>query len=261
MNGFLNVWAVRALNAIVAAITAVVFLSIVLRFSGVPLTLAWVGRRIVGNFGLSRHYGVPVVSVLLPRLLPTAELIVASFVIAAAAGLCVWPLAARLGERRRALLLASVASIRGIPSFWLACMAAFLVSMHVKNPAALGIAAMDHFDPWDRLAHIIGPVLVLALFQLPLMVAYLSQQDRAPKAGDLAVMFASHLPEVVGAVLFAELFFGLPGHGRLFFLGPAGEFNLQIGLLLFWVSVALLARLAASPFAPKNNFVEAGLDG
>jgi ABC-type dipeptide/oligopeptide/nickel transport system permease component len=230
----------RAGNTLVSAIFMIVF---VLAFAFAS------GENI---FAFHAFYGGTSVFVEVAQRLPfTAELVVASFIVAVALGFVLGGLPRRVpGPVRRALLAVAV-GLRAIPFFWLAVAAPLPVFLVMQDPHAFGLASLDHFDIRDRLAHLWGPASVLAVCQIPALASFFSAPANAssakPLLGSLYAVFARGLPEVIGAALITEVAFGWPGLARIVITGEMGSAVIgYAGSLLVVGVVALIVRAFAS---------------
>jgi peptide/nickel transport system permease protein len=134
--------------------------------------LAWAGQALQGNFGYSRSFSQPVLTVLGPRLVNTLELAGLAFLlsIAIALPLGVWT-AAR--PRSRADYLVNLLSFAGIstPPVWLALLLIMLFAVKLGVLPAGGMAEVRPDTPWPQALgqHVrfaILPIGTLLLLQL-----------------------------------------------------------------------------------------------
>ena len=131
--------------------------------------LAWLLQALQGNFGYSRSFGQPVLTVLWPRLLNTLLLAGIAFAISVAIALPLGMWAAA-HPRSRADYLINLLCFGGIsaPPFWLALLLITLFSVKLGWLPAGGMADIRPGTPWstalaDQLCHLALPVLTLAL--------------------------------------------------------------------------------------------------
>lgn len=134
--------------------------------------LAWAGQALQGNFGYSRSFGQPVLTVLWPRLINTFVLAGTAFALAVAIAL---PLGIWAAARPRSRLdyLINLFCFAGIstPPFWLALLLITLFAVTLGWLPAGGTADIRPTTAWstalvDRLRHLALPVATLALVQL-----------------------------------------------------------------------------------------------
>jgi peptide/nickel transport system permease protein len=133
---------------------------------------AWAWQALHGNFGYSRTFSQPVLTVLWPRLVNTFILAGLAFVIAVAIAL---PLGIWAASRPRSRIdyLINVLCFGGIstPPFWLALLLITLFSVTLGWLPAGGQADIRPDTPWltglgDRLRYLVLPVTTLVLVQV-----------------------------------------------------------------------------------------------
>ena len=134
--------------------------------------LAWLTQALQGNFGYSRSFNQPVLTVLWPRLLNTLVLAGLAFVISAAIALPlgIW---AAAHPRSRTDYLINLFCFAGIstPPFWLALLAITLFAVTLGWLPAGGMADIRPGASWlaalgERLRYLALPVATLSLVQL-----------------------------------------------------------------------------------------------
>lgn len=229
--------------------------------------LAWALQAVQGNFGYSRSFGQPVLTVLGPRLLNTLTLAGLAFVLSAgiALPLGIW---AAAHPRSRADYLINLFCFAGIsaPPFWLALLLITLFAVFLGWLPAGGMADPRPGTSWiaglgQQLRHLALPVLTLTLVQLGTYTRFMRgamievlRQDyvrtaRAKGASERRVMwghaFANALAPVLtilalsfggllsGAVI-TETMFAWPGMGKAIYQAILdNDYNLAlIGLLV-----------------------------
>ncbi|MDI1286046.1 MAG: ABC transporter permease [Reyranella sp.] len=229
--------------------------------------LAWALQAVQGNFGYSRSFGQPVLTVLGPRLLNTLTLAGLAFVLSAgiALPLGIW---AAAHPRSRADYLINLFCFAGIsaPPFWLALLLITLFAVFLGWLPAGGMADPRPGSSWiaglgQQLRHLALPVLTLTLVQLGTYTRFMRgamievlRQDyvrtaRAKGASERRVMwghaFANALAPVLtilalsfggllsGAVI-TETMFAWPGMGKAIYQAILdNDYNLAlIGLLV-----------------------------
>src|SRR5260370_10892679 len=134
--------------------------------------LAWAGQALQGNFGYSRTFSQPVLSVLWPRLLNTLLLEVLAFALATAIALPLGIWAANR-PRSRADYLINLLCFAGIsiPSFWLALLLITLFAVTLGWLPSGGMAEIRPDTAWatalvERLRFLALPVATLTVVQL-----------------------------------------------------------------------------------------------
>lgn len=236
--------------------------------------LAWAQAALHGNFGYSRLYGRPALSVLMPRLGNTALLMVPSFVLAIAIAMPLGIAAARRpGSPFDTIVnLLSFAGI-SVPHFWLGLMLITLFAVTLGALPASGLATIGNGGIGDRLQHLVLPVATLTLgsvgsylrFMRSAMIETLRQDfvrtARAKGASELRILVGHALRNAVAPVvtivalsfgtlfsgaLVTETIFSYPGTGKLIYDAIMGnDFNLALAGLMLATAVTLLANLAA----------------
>lgn len=240
---------------------------------------AWALQAVQGNFGYSRSFNQPVLTVLWPRLLNTLLLAGMAFVlsVAIALPLGIW---AAAHPRSRADYVINLLCFAGIsaPPFWLALLLITMFAVGLGWLPAGGMADVRPGASWsDALAnhvrHLILPVLTLMLVQLGSYTRFMRgamiealRQDyvrtaRAKGASERTVLwrhaFANALAPVltvlalsfgglVSGALITETMFAWPGMGKAIYQAILdNDYNLAlVGLL-----VATMATIAGNLFA------------
>lgn len=236
--------------------------------------IAWARSALVGDFGYSRLYARPALSVLVPRLGNTLLLMGSSFILALALALPLGIAAARQPGSwfDNAVNLLSFAGI-SVPHFWLGLMLITVFAVSLGALPASGIATIGDGGLTDRLRHLVLPVTTLTLgsigsylrFVRAAMIETLRQDyirtARAKGASQLRVLVGHALRNAlapivtIAALSFGSLFsgalvtetiFAYPGTGKLIYDAIMGnDFNLALAGLLLATAVTLLANLAA----------------
>jgi peptide/nickel transport system permease protein len=235
---------------------------------------AWARGALTGDFGYSRLYVKPALEVLAPRLVNTALLMGASFIVAL--GLAI-PLGIAAARRPGSIFdgIVNLFAFAGIsvPSFWLALMLilVFAVALGVLPPG--GIATIGDGGIVDRLQHLVLPVATLAIASVGGQLRYMRaamidtlRQDyirtaRAKGAGEIRVLFghafrnalipvitiiALSFGSLFSGALVTETMFAYPGMGKLIYDSVLGnDFNLALAGLLLATLMTLVANLAA----------------
>ena len=257
--------------------------------------LAWLLQALQGNFGYSRSFGQPVLTVLWPRLLNTLLLAGIAFVISVAVALPLGMWAAA-HPRSRADYLINLLCFGGIsaPPFWLALLLITLFAVKLGWLPAGGMADIRAGTPWttalaEQLRHLALPVLTLTLVQLGGYTRFMRgamiealRQDyvrtaRAKGASERIVLwrhaFANALSPVltilalsfgglVSGALITETMFAWPGMGKAIYQAILeNDYNLAlVGLLVATAATIggnLLADLAYAWVDPRVSLADA----
>ncbi|MFD6752483.1 ABC transporter permease [Micromonospora gifhornensis] len=236
--------------------------------------LRWLGNLLRGDLGWSTSRHEPVADVLAARAGWTLLLVGAALVVVLVASLLLGTLAAyrRGGWFDRALRTTAYA-IQSVPSFWLglAAIALFALSLGWLPAGGLTDITATSTDVADVARHLILPVGVLAVSQLPWFVLFIrdsvadSLRDdhvlaaRARGLPGRTVLFGhalrtgllpfltligTHLPELVGGAVLVETVFSLPGLGAVTVQAALGsDFPLLAATTLATTVVVLAANL------------------
>jgi peptide/nickel transport system permease protein len=241
--------------------------------------LAWATQALQGNFGYSRSFGQPVLTVLWPRLLNTLLLAGTAFVLATAIALPLGIWAAQR-PRGRTDYLINLLCFAGIsaPPFWLALLLITLFAVFLGWLPAGGMADVRPGTPWatalvDQLRHLALPVVTLTLVQLGAYTRFMRgamieilRQDyirtaRAKGASETTVLwrhaFANALAPVltvlalsfgglVSGALITETMFAWPGMGKAIYQAILdNDYNLALVGLLMATLATIAGNLAA----------------
>lgn len=234
----------------------------------------WMQAALTGDFGYSSLYFKPVFVVLVPAILQTLKLMVATLVVAIPLATVLGAISARKpnGKLDNVISFFSFAAI-SVPGFWLALvlMIVFSVQLGWLPTSGRSLSAEPSF--WEEVRHLIMPVTVLTCYFIGPPLRYMrasmietmnSDYIRTARAKGLSeneVLFGHGLrnaliPMVtVIALSFGSLFsgalvieaiFGILGMGKLIFDGIRHlDFNLALVALLLATVVTLLANLVA----------------
>lgn len=243
--------------------------------------LAWMGRVLRGDLGMSWRDQRPVAALILERLPLTLALAVAAAALAALAGIVAGTLAAARAARWPVALFAALHAVPG-----------YIVAQGLVLVFALGLGVLpvqgivDARDPAtggitllaERLRHLILPVVALALHQL-CFVALLVRAGVAGQVGlpyvtaamargrsrrgarwrhalpnallPVASLTAMRVGALLGGALVIEVAFALPGLGRLAVTAAlARDHPVVIGAVVAACAIAWLANLLADLAAP-----------
>jgi len=255
--------------------------------------LAWLTQALQGNFGYSRSFNQPVLTVLWPRLLNTLVLAGLAFVISAAIALPlgIW---AAAHPRSRTDYLINLFCFAGIstPPFWLALLAITLFAVTLGWLPAGGMADIRPGASWlaalgERLRYLALPVATLSLVQLGAYTRFMRgamiealRQDyvrtaRAKGLPERRVLwghaFANALAPVLtilalsfggllSGALITETMFAWPGMGKAIYQAILeNDYNLAlIGLLIATLATILGNLLADLAYAWVDPRVSIG---
>jgi peptide/nickel transport system permease protein len=232
----------------------------------------WVGGMLLGDFGISYTYHVPVVDLIGERMGVSLPLALLAMLLSTAVAIPVGVLAAsRRGTATEAALMAVTQLGVAIPNFWLAMLLVLLFSIE------LGWVHAGGFAGWDAgiragLGSLILPAVSLALPQAAILArvtrsAVLEQlgQDyvRAVRAKGLprrAALWRHAVPNALipvvtimglqfsfllaGTIIIENVFF-LPGLGRLLFQAIAQRDLITVkGLVMLLAASVILVNFA-----------------
>ncbi|MDE2512903.1 MAG: ABC transporter permease [Alphaproteobacteria bacterium] len=235
---------------------------------------AWAGAALHGDFGYSRLYAQPVLTVLLPRLGNTALLMGTSFALTLALA---WPIGLLAARRPGSWLddaanFASFATI-SMPSFWLALMLILVFAVQLGWLPPGGATTIGVGGSVDRADHLVLPVITLTLVNFGPQLRYMRaamidtlnhdyiRTARAKGAGEtriltrhalrnalipLITVVALSFGSLFSGALVTETMFSYPGMGKLIYDAVLGnDYNLALAGLLFATLMTLLANFTA----------------
>ena len=243
--------------------------------------VAWLGQVLHGDLGYSTSNSEPVLDAILGRLPATLELQVCAFLVALALGLSAGIFAAVRPYSLADYFITTLAFFgQSMPVFWFALMLQLAFSVHgvqafgyeFRLPSA-GISTYDTFNLGDRIAHLILPVVVLALLQLALYSRFMRSsmleviktdymRTASAKGLDARTVLFKHglknalipvvtvvalaLPGLLGGAVVTETIFAWPGTGRMFFnaLGQS-DIALLMGYLIVLAFLVVFSNLLA----------------
>lgn len=236
--------------------------------------LGWLARAAQGDFGYSRLYAVPAVTVLGDRLVNTLLLMGSSFVLALAVAIPagVWAAARPGGLLDRLAGLVAFVGI-SVPAFWLGMLLIILFAVELGWLPAGGTSSLDGGGALDRVRYMALPVLTLTLLTAGIFLRYVraAMQEtlrepfirtaRALGVGEGRILLRHALPHAMlpvttmialsfgslfSGALVVETTFAYLGVGKLIFDAILGsDFNLALLALMLATLVTLLSNLAA----------------
>ena len=234
----------------------------------------WLIAALQGDFGFSRTHAQPVLTVLLPALWQTCQLMLASFVISVTLAMALG-IAAALKPGGLLDGIVSLFAFAGIsvPVFWLALVLILVVAVQWHALPASGISTVGDGSAMDHVRHLILPVATLALASTGQFTRFVrasmieamrmdhvrTARAKGAREGRVVLIHAlrsAMIPVVtVIALSFGSLFsgalitetmFAQPGMGKMIFDAIQGnDFNLALTGLLFATLLTLLSNLVA----------------
>lgn len=240
-----------------------------------PIQFAnYLGRVVVLDFGTSYYYHRPVLSVIADRLPNSLQLSVAALLVGLAVGVPLGVLAAltRGSPPDHGIRMVSVAG-HAVPTFWFGLLFVLILGVQLRwFPIGSMNAIGQESDLVDRLWHMVGPVLTLALagisnyprFVRTELLEVLSQDyvrtahSKGLRARTVVTRHALRnaliplitslgaiLTILIGGAVVVEQIFNWPGLGRLFFEAlvnkdfPIIQANVVVGSALLLLSYIL----------------------
>ena len=229
--------------------------------------IRWLGQLLRGNFGFSYISRQPVLREIQLRVVPTIILMLSSLTISITVGVGVGVFCARRQYKLPDYLL-SVFAMMGmsVPNFWFAMMLILLFTLTLGWLPSVGLGTVGltgswYVLTWDRISHMIMPVMALSLAQMGTWMRFqrasyldVMNQDyirtaRSKGLGEQTVAWrhafrnaslpiVTHLGEVlpllVSGSFVIENVFGLPGLGRLGIHAITGrDYPVAMGVLIF----------------------------
>ena len=236
--------------------------------------LDWFSRLFVGDWGHSFRDGRPVLSVIAGHLPATLLLMGTSTLLSIIIGTWVGV----LGAVRRYSIFDTLATVGAmvalsIPTFWFGLVAIFFFSLELGWLPAGNMYTIGDQTLGDYAAHLVLPVLVLALVNVAIWSRYMRSatldvidQDFVRTARAKGVPYRRvlthhvirnallpmitlaglQIPTILGGALVTETVFTWPGMGRLFLdsLGYS-DYPVIMGILMFSAILVLLGNLLA----------------
>jgi len=236
---------------------------------------SWLRELVQGNFGFSLINGQPVAGQILDRLGPTSMLMGSAILIGTLVGV---PLGILSAVRQYSLLdyITTVGGFLAIstPSFFLGLGLVYLFAVRWRLFPSSGMRTLGEDDSTlDLIRHMVLPVMVLAMAQLPLMMRYarstmleVLRQDymTTARAKGLRerIVLMSHafrnaliplitviglsLPELLSGAVITETIFQWPGMGTLAVRAVTSrDYPVILGVILVTATMVLLANLLA----------------
>lgn len=255
----------------------------------------WISGLVQGDLGDSLLKNQPVADLIKERLPNTLLLTVTSFLLSLAIAIPLGILCAVKAHSRLDQFVSGFTFVGiSIPGFWLGLMAIMLVSVKLGWLPSGGLQTINtDFSLWDRIKHLILPVLTMAVGEVAIWIRYVRSsmlevinQDymRTAKAKGLpgnnilfrhgfrnaliplATLFGLALPGFFAGAAILEQIYSIPGMGRLFI---EGAFQRDYPVLFAIVTVgafltvlgSILADVAYAALDPRVNLSKAEVRG
>lgn len=236
--------------------------------------LEWLYRLLQGDWGLSFRDKQPVLHVIFSHLGATAELMITATLLAVIIGIWI----GTLGAIRRYSLFDSLATIGAmialsIPTFWFGLVVIYVFSVDLGWLPAGNRFTIGDGSFLNRLHHLIGPSIVLALVSTAIWSRYMRSsmldvinQDyirtaRAKGVSERNILFhhamrnallpmitiaGIQIPSLLSGALVTETVFAWPGMGRLFLDSISyRDYPVVMGILMFSALLVVLGSLLA----------------
>ena len=242
--------------------------------------LIWLREMLTGNFGYSYQFGIPVLSMIKDRMIPTLELTVVSLVAATVFGTALGVVQA-LRQYSIFDYSLSVGALFGIsiPAFFFALLVLYVFVAVLGWFPSYGMQNYaERFDSWwpkfiDHVHHLILPASVVAVESLAGNMRYArtamlevmrSDYVRTAQAKGLSqwIVITRHafrnallplvtvttlrLPSLIGGIIIIEQMFAWPGMGQLSITAVGNrDYTVLMGLAFFTAVLVLGANLLA----------------
>jgi len=238
----------------------------------------WMRSVLKGDLGYSRTYGTPVTKIIGQRLQNTMLLLATAVVLAFAVGVTVG-LYSALHQYSATDYVVTIAAFAGhsVPVFWQGIVFILLFAVWLPWFPAGGMltpgVAPGWPALWDRVWHMVLPVLVLMTFNTAAWARYMRssmleviRQDyvRTARAKGnpekivinrhalrnalipIITLVALSIPGILGGAVLTETVFSWPGMGLLLFQAVLGhDYNVAMAVLLFLALMTVVFNLLA----------------
>jgi len=234
----------------------------------------WLGRMLAGDWGHSYRDGQPVLHVIASHIGATLELMLTSTLLAMLIGAWI----GILGAIRRYSMFDSLATVGAmialsIPTFWFGLVVIYVFSVWLGWLPAGNRYTIGDGSLLNRVHHLVGPVMVLALVSTAVWSRYMRSsmlevvnQDyvrtaRAKGLPERSILIRHalrnallpmitiaglHVPTLLSGALVTETIFTWPGMGRLFLDSiNYRDYPVVMGILMFTAVLVLLGSLVA----------------
>jgi peptide/nickel transport system permease protein len=234
----------------------------------------WLWRMLSGDWGVSYRDQQPVLHIIAGHLGPTLELMLTSTLLAMLIGAWI----GIIGAVKRYSLFDSIATIGtmialSIPTFWFGLVVIYVFSVGLGWLPSGNRFTIGDGSLLNRLHHLIGPCIVLALVSTAVWSRYMRSsmldvinQDfvrtaRAKGVPERRILMTHvlrnallpmititglHVPSLLSGALVTETVFTWPGMGRLFLDSISyRDYPVVMGILMFTAVMVLLGSLLA----------------
>ena len=231
----------------------------------------WLGKAVTGDFGRSFQSRQPVLDIILPRMLPTAQIAIETWILAVVIGIGVGVISAMAPNTWKDWVATLVALFgAAIPFFLTASLLMFMFALHLRWLPASGYVPI-YQDPIGSLRSTLLPALTLCLG----LAANLTRQSRSSllevlqqpyvttaraKGLQGRVVLMRHalknamfpvltimgfqLANIFGGAVITENIFAIPGLGRLMVESvTAREYQVLQALVLLAGATVVLANI------------------
>jgi len=234
--------------------------------------LAWVGRMVRGDLGVSFVNGFPVSSLIAMKLPATIELAVAALLVATLVSLPLGIISAlRQGRWQDHLFTLYSGLAMAMPSFWLAILLVFLFSLTLRWLPPSGYVSVFE-QPAEGIRYLIMPACTLAFFTSAVFGRFIRSsvletlfQDYVRTARGkglpqglvirrhvlknalipVVTVFGINVGGLLGGAVITESVFDWPGVGRLLIQSiSTRDYNVVQALILMAATVYMLVNLA-----------------
>jgi peptide/nickel transport system permease protein len=234
----------------------------------------WLRHAVTGNWGTSFSEHRPVVAVVLERVPATLLLTGSALAFSLAVGILLGAAGAATRHRGLQGMLQGLAVVgMSVPTFWSGMLVLLLFSVYLRWIPSGGMGTIGAgFSLGDRLAHLVGPTVVLGSVYVAQWARYTQaglaealREDyirtaRSRGLGEASLLFRHALPNasiplvtVVGlevprllaGAMVTEVVFAWPGLGRLL-TGSllSRDYPVAMGVLMMLATAVILANLA-----------------
>jgi peptide/nickel transport system permease protein len=241
----------------------------------------WLAQAFQGNLGTSYDTGLPVTREIFARLGPTLYLMGSTFVLVLLLSI---PIGVISAIRQYSWIDVGITTLtfigQALPVFWIGLML-ILIFFRATNPftggpllPASGMYTIGApFSVWDRLSHLILPMVTLALAWVSWYTRFLRSsmldvihedyirtarakglKERIVRykhalknaAIPLVTVVTMDLPTLIGGALFVEIIFSWPGMGRLFYRAvERRDYPILMGTIMMSAVLIILSNLLA----------------
>ncbi|MGE0735222.1 MAG: ABC transporter permease [Alphaproteobacteria bacterium] len=235
---------------------------------------AWLSAALDGDFGYSRGFNQPVLDIMGPHLARTCVLMGLSFVLSVAIAVAIGTAAAARPNSAFDYIVNFLSFAgRAVPPFWLALVLILVFAVALRWLPAGGMETVGDSGFWDRLKHLVLPVVCLTLLNISTIARIARAETLAAlrqdyirtarakglsrrrvlwghafrnAANPLVTVIALDFGALFSGALITETIFSYPGMGKLIFDSVmSNDYNTALAGLLFATVITLLANYVA----------------